>query len=461
MQFDTALIRKHDVRGPRYTSYPTAVQFRDGFDSRHFVDALDQAGTQAAAEGQPLPLSVYVHVPFCATVCYYCACNRIVTNDRGKAEVYMDYLLREMALHGPHVPPEHGVGQLHLGGGTPTYLTDAQLDAMVAGLYRHFRLSDDADRDFSVEIDPRTVDPQRVGFLGGLGFNRLSLGIQDFDPHVQEAVNRIQSEADTAAVVRTARTHGFDSINVDLIYGLPKQTPGGFRTTLERVLRLDPDRIALYSYAHLPERFRIQRQIRSEDLPDAETKLRLLGEAVNLLDAAGYVYIGMDHFARPDDSLVRAQNDGSLQRSFQGYTTHGHCDLVGLGVSAISSVDGVYCQNARDLPAYYAAIDEGRLAIDKGLCLDVEDRRVRYVIQDLMCHFRLDFAAFEAQFGVDPARYFAVEIERLAPFATEGLLEVDAEGIRVTDRGRFLIRNICMVFDRYLGAEVRQFSRAI
>lgn len=457
MQFDPALIRRHDVRGPRYTSYPTALQFRTGFDPSHYVKALRRP---RAGRG-PVPLSMYVHIPFCATVCYYCACNRIVTKDRTRAAAYLDVLLEEMALQAAQLPDDHVFSQLHFGGGTPTYLDDEQFERLFEGLHRHFNLSTAADRDFSIEIDPRTVDPARTDFLVGLGLNRISLGVQDFDPDVQQAVNRLQSQADTLAVMEAARRNGIESVNVDLIYGLPRQNVDGFHRTLESVQRLQPDRIALYSYAHLPERFKVQRQIDASELPDAEAKLQLLTAAVRFLDDAGYAYIGMDHFARPDDSLVRAQRDGTLQRSFQGYTTHGDHDLVGLGNTAISSVGDVYCQNSRDVDDWSEAIRAGRLAIDKGLVLSDEDRLIRRVIQDLMCHFRADFNAIGAQHGLDAVDRFRPQFEALASYMDEGLVGLADGVLTVTERGRFLIRNVAMVFDAYLGPEVRQFSRAI
>jgi len=451
--FDADLVRSYDVSGPRYTSYPSANLFSDEFDKASYPRRL-----RALAPGAPL--SVYVHVPFCDTICYYCACNKIVTNNRRHAVEYLERLFREAEMVGSLLP-EHEVEQLHFGGGTPTYLDDAQLEAVFGVLNRHFHIATGPRADLSIEIDPRTVTPERIEVLTRLGINRMSLGIQDFDPDVQMAVNRLQSEADTCGVIRAARNQGVSSVSVDLIYGLPRQRPEGFRRTIERIAGLAPDRVSLYNYAHLPHRFKTQKQIRAEELPSPETKLELLRIAVDALTGAGYAYVGMDHFALPGDDLVRAQHNGTLHRSFQGYTTHGYCDLVGLGVSAISSVGGLYCQNAKTLPAYYAAIDAGVLATERGIELTAEDEIVADLIETLMCHFRLDIADFEAQHGVDFHRRFGAEIARLAPMVRDGLLELSEGRIEVTERGRFLIRNICMVFDQYLDPAAQLFSRTV
>ncbi len=463
IQFDPELIKKYDVVGPRYTSYPTALQFVEAFDTRHYAAAVGQLGAKLRA-----PLSLYMHVPFCDTVCYYCACNKIVTKNRKHAEAYLGQLIKEMSLHRRLLGDNHEVVQLHFGGGTPTYFTDDQFDVIFEALHRNFNLAAGNERDFSIEIDPRTVDAARIHHLSRCGLNRVSLGIQDFDPNVQKAVNRLQNELETAAVIDAARAVGFRSVSVDLIYGLPLQSPDSFRNTLYRVLDLDPDRLSIYSYAHLPQRFKTQRQIASDDVPTAETKLVLLQTAIGILDEAGYEYIGMDHFAKPNDSLVIAQQNGTLHRNFQGYSTHGQCDLIGLGVSAISSVNGVYCQNAKDLPTYTQALNEHSLPIEKGVVLSDDDVIVRDAIRTLMCYFRLDVKAFEMRHGIDFKSYFKDQWERLAEFTGEQLVELELDTIRVTDKGRFLIRNICMVFDRYLPPQValgstpkRGFSRAI
>jgi oxygen-independent coproporphyrinogen III oxidase len=454
-QFDAGLIRRYDVNGPRYTSYPTANLFQDGFAPDDYTGALARlAGTAPA-------LSLYLHVPFCATVCYYCACNRIITNNRRHAVAYLQRLEREIAMVRARLPDAHRIEQLHFGGGTPTYLDDEQLCRLFEVLGGTFAFATETQRDFSIEIDPRTVDPARIEFLAGLGLNRISLGVQDFDPAVQAAVNRIQGVEDTRRVIEAARRQDIRSVSIDLIYGLPLQTLEGFARTLEIVLELAPDRISLYSYAHLPQRFKTQRQIRLTDLPAAETKLGLLESAVATLCGAGYRYIGMDHFARADDSLVAAQADGTLHRNFQGYTTHGHCDLIGLGVSAISHVGSVYAQNAKTLDDYYRAIDAGRLPVERGLTMTGEDHIRHDLIERLMCHFEVDLAAFSARHGIDFRRHFATELARLAPLARDGLVRIGPSAIEVTPRGRFLIRNVCMVFDAYLGGQQGGFSKAI
>jgi oxygen-independent coproporphyrinogen-3 oxidase len=454
IQFDPELVSKYDVNGPRYTSYPTANLFTDKFSPARYQEALTRLGPRS-------PLSLYLHVPFCATICYYCACNKIVTNNRQHAAAYLPRLLHEMALVAALLPADHNVEQLHFGGGTPTYFSNEQFSQLFDALTTQFNLAAGAERDFSIEIDPRTVDASRIAFLAGMGINRMSLGIQDFDPAVQQAVNRIQSEADTAAVMAAGRANGITSISVDLIYGLPLQTPAGFAQTLARVIDLGPDRISLYSYAHLPGRFKTQRQINDNDLPDAASKLRLMQLATDLLDQAGYLYIGMDHFAKPEDTLVAARRDGTLHRNFQGYTTHGHCDLIGLGVSAISSVAGVYAQNAKTLDEYYQYLAQDRLPTDRGLTLTDDDLIIHDLIGQLMRYFELDLTALEAAHGVELHTRFAPAIAALQPLQTDGLVEIGADVIRVTPKGRFLIRNVCMTFDTYLHQQPLGFSRAI
>ena len=452
--FDADLIRAYDVNGPRYTSYPTANLFKEDLDRGALTDALDNLPRNA-------PLSLYLHVPFCATICYYCACNKIITNNRKHAVAYLEQLYREIELVKPHLPQGHTIEQLHFGGGTPTYLTDQQFRDVFSALRTSFNLLGDEARDFSIEIDPRTVDPERIAFLTTLGINRMSLGIQDFDPDVQLAVNRLQSEDDTAAIIRAARDNGVKSLSVDLIYGLPQQTVERFARTLERVIGLAPDRISLYSYAHLPDRFKTQKQIKAEQLPNAETKLKLLQLAVETLSDAGYVHIGMDHFAVPGDELVLAQDNGGLHRNFQGYTTHGHCDLIGLGVSAISSVGNLYCQNAKTLDAYAEAVDDGRLPTERGLLLSDDDRMVRALIGTLMCHFSLDIPAFEKTWSIRLRESFPTAWPVLEALQQDGLVDLTDDRLDVTDRGRYLIRNVAMAFDRYLPPRTTGFSRAI
>ena len=457
--FEPNLIRAYDVNGPRYTSYPTANLFADDLPASALDAALEQLPEDA-------PLSLYLHVPFCATVCYYCACNKIITNNRKHAGSYLARLYREMEMIQPGLPPGHRVEQLHFGGGTPTYLTDEQFAEVFEQLARNFNLLGAAERDFSIEIDPRTVDPARIAFLTGLGINRMSLGIQDFDPNVQLAVNRLQSEADTAAIIDAARANGVKSLSVDLIYGLPQQNLKRFQRTLDRIIHLSPDRISLYSYAHLPARFKTQRQIKDEQLPNAGMKLMLLQLAVETLSAAGYVHVGMDHFAKPDDELVLAQKHGGLHRNFQGYTTHGHCDLIGLGISAISSIGELYCQNVKTLDEYLAAVDADQHPVERGLLLTEDDRMVRALIGNLMCHYELNITEFEQSWGVDLKKSFPEAWPRLESMAADGLVRLpsnrDAEPkLRVTLEGRYLIRNVAMAFDRYLPPQTTGFSKAI
>ena len=460
-RFDAGLLRRYDRPGPRYTSYPTAPQFSSNFG----VEALRAAA--ADSNGDPIPrrLSLYVHVPFCMSPCFYCGCNRIITRDLARGETYLVRLYREIALMAELFDRDREVIQLHLGGGTPNFLSPAQLADLVDTLRSHFRFSDSPARDLSIELDPRYTNARDVLALGRIGFNRASFGVQDFDPAVQEAVNRIQSVEETRAVVDACREGGFRSVNIDLIYGLPKQSTQGFARTLDTVLEMRPDRLAVYSYAHLPELFKAQKQIEEADLPDAATKLGLLQLAIEKLTAAGYVYIGMDHFALPDDDLARAQERGSLHRNFMGYTTHADSDLVGLGVSAISHIGDSFSQNPRDLPSWQIALDEGRLPVFRGMSLEEDDVLRADLIQQLMCQGEIPVAALERRHAIDFGEYFADAIARLQPMVEDGLVRIEPDRITATTQGRLLLRNIAMCFDRYLdrpadGAAPR-FSRAI
>ncbi|MEQ8233013.1 MAG: oxygen-independent coproporphyrinogen III oxidase [Gammaproteobacteria bacterium] len=458
--FDADLIRRYDAQGPRYTSYPTAVQFHDGFGEADYRGAA--AASNAAA--QPAPLSLYLHIPFCATVCYYCACNKVITANRARALPYLERLHAEIARQGALFDSARPVDQLHWGGGTPTFLDHDQMRALMDVTREHFNLHEDDRGEYSIEIDPRTVDAAAIAHLRALGFNRLSLGVQDFDPRVQRAVNRVQSEADTVAVIAAARASGFRSVSIDLIYGLPHQSVASFTRTLERVIDCAPDRLSIFNYAHLPQMFKVQRQIDECALPNAAEKLAILERTVARLTAAGYVYIGMDHFARPGDELARAQASGRLTRNFQGYSTHGGCDIVGLGMSAIGNVGDCYAQNARTLDDYAAAIDAGGLAVAKGVTLSAEDHLRRSVITQLICHFAIDAAGFGAGHGIDFWAHFARERDALTVMADDGLVALDDDGIRVLPAGRLLIRNVCMVFDAYLGAgshAAPRFSKVI
>lgn len=454
-QFDPLLIARYNVNGPRYTSYPTANLFAGCLDENLMTGALESLVPSDS-------LSLYVHVPFCDTICYYCGCNKIVTNNRAHAAAYLERLLREIELVGARLQPGQRVEQLHFGGGTPTYFSNEQFRTIFAALHANTVFTEDpALRDFSIEIDPRAVDAERMRFLTGLGINRVSIGIQDFDPDVQRAVNRIQSLEQTAAVVAAARKGGVRSVSVDLIYGLPHQRLETFDETLSKVIALAPDRISLYNYAHLPHLFKTQKQIDATALPDAHEKLALMALAVERLGDAGYLYVGMDHFARPDDTLAKAREQGSLQRNFQGYTTHGNCQLIGLGVSAISSIHGTYSQNAKTLNEYYARIDAGSLASVKGFSMSSEDRLRRRVISDLMCQYEVDIDAIETEFGIDFQQHFASAVSQLETMQVDGLVRVEARSIRVLESGRFLLRNIAMAFDAYLPANRSGFSKAV
>ena len=458
--FDLPTIARYDVEGPRYTSYPAAPHFTPRFGEAEFRAAA------RASNGDPIPrrLSIYVHVPFCFSPCFYCGCARIITRDQGKADGYLSRLHREIELVAPLFDRDRMVVQLHLGGGTPNFLDQRQMAELLESLGQNFSLTRSADREFGIELDPRCAGPDYVKMLGELGFNRLSVGIQDFDPDVQAAVNRIQSLEQTRAVLDAARENGFRSTSVDLIYGLPKQTLASFAKTLEQVIALKPDRIAAYGYAHLPERFKAQRQIDAAELPDAATRLGLLGLTIKTLTAAGYRYIGMDHFALPHDELSQAQAHGTLQRNFQGYSTHAACDLIGLGMSAISRVGNTFSQNAKDLLGYYAALDAGRLPVVRGMTLDEDDIIRADLLQRLMCNGAVDIAAFEARHRIDFADYFAADIARLRALVADGLVQVSPQRIAVTARGRLLLRVIAMCFDAHLvragEAEVR-YSRAL
>ena len=448
VEFDAALIRKLNQMGPRYTSYPTADRFSADFGAADYVAAVERVAQRA----EPRGLSLYVHIPFCESLCYYCACNKIITQDREKAVVYLDYLKREIAMQGRLLAGMNSIEQLHFGGGTPTYLSDEQMDDLLACLRQWFTFAPDDSGEYSIEVDPRTVTPARIDTLRRQGFNRISLGVQDFDPDVQQAVNRIQPEAQTVEVIEAARAAGFRSISIDLIYGLPKQSARTMAQTLEKVVAANPDRIAIYNYAHMPHLFKSQKLIVTADLPTPDAKLDMLALCIERLGAAGYVYIGMDHFAKPDDDLAVSQREGRLQRNFQGYSTHAEADMVALGVSGISAFGATYSQNDKSIAGYYARLDEGTLPIRRGVALTDDDLLRRTVIGRLMCDFALGFAELPLAPGVVFAEYFADELVQLRRLADDGLLSIDADGLRVSLKGRLLIRNVCMVFDLYLGA---------
>ncbi|SDS59099.1 oxygen-independent coproporphyrinogen-3 oxidase [Pseudomonas umsongensis] len=456
IRWDTDLIRRYDLAGPRYTSYPTAVQFHSQISPFDLLHALRDSRKAVR------PLSLYVHVPFCANICYYCACNKVITKDRGRALPYLQRLEQEIQLIACHLDPAQKVEQLHFGGGTPTFLSHDELRQLMAHLRKHFNLLDDDSGDYGIEIDPREADWSTMGLLRELGFNRVSIGLQDLDPAVQRAVNRLQSLEETRAVIDAARTLQFRSINIDLIYGLPKQTPENFARTVDEVINLQPDRLSVFNYAHLPERFMPQRRINSNELPTPAQKLEMLQRTIEQLTNAGYRYIGMDHFALPDDELAIAQEESTLQRNFQGYTTHGHCDLIGLGVSAISQIGDLYCQNNSDLNQYQNALASAQLATSRGLLCNADDRVRRAVIQQLICNLSLEFVQIERAFNIDFQGYFGELWPQLQGMAKDGLIELDSERITVLPAGRLLVRSVCMVFDAYLEQHSRQrFSRVI
>jgi oxygen-independent coproporphyrinogen III oxidase len=444
--FDAELLKRYDQPGPRYTSYPTAPQFTAAFGEAQLRRHAQQSNEEIA----PRPISVYVHIPYCRSPCFYCGCNRLITRDPMKGTLYLSNLRREIALAAPLFARSREVVQLHLGGGTPNFLRPTQIANLVATLQTRFNLSEQASRDFSIELDPRFVEVGDIGQLAQLGFNRASFGIQDFAPQVQHAINRIQSIEQTLSAIADCRAASFRSVNVDLVYGLPRQTRQDFGRTLDTLLTVRPERFAVYGYAHLPHVFKAQRQIDTAELPNASEKLALLQLAVEQLEAAGYRHIGMDHFAVPEDDLSRARESGGLHRNFMGYTTHADCDLLGLGVSAISHIGASYSQNARELPEWEAAIDAGRLPVRRGLEMKFDDEIRAEVIQQLMCRGEIDIAAVERRYRIDFVTYFADALQRLEPLVGDGLATEVGGYISATPRGRFLLRVIAMCFDRYL-----------
>jgi oxygen-independent coproporphyrinogen III oxidase len=460
MVIPDSLLRRLDVPGPRYTSYPTADRFVEAFGPEEYRQALRQRAAGARIGGVP-PLSIYVHIPFCESVCYYCACNKIVTRHHERAAEYLHALDTEIDLHVAELGAGQPVSQMHFGGGTPTFLTDEELERLMASLRRAFTLT--AEAEVSIEVDPRTASPERLKRLHEMGFNRLSFGIQDFDPDVQKAVHRVQPFESVRDLVHAARSIGFESINADLIYGLPLQTAVSFERTVGQVAALRPDRIALYSYAHLPERFKPQRRIDATQLPPPDTRLRMLGGAIGGFLGHGYSYIGMDHFALPTDALAQAKRQGRLHRNFQGYSTQPDCDLVALGVSAIGRMGATYSQNAKTLPEYYDALKQRHFPTVRGLAATRDDLVRRSVIMAIMCQGRVEFESIELAHLIDMREYFGAELERLAPFAAEGLVEIDDESIEVTALGWYFVRGVAMVFDRYINADQTRarFSRII
>ncbi|MBK5970790.1 oxygen-independent coproporphyrinogen III oxidase [Thiorhodovibrio winogradskyi] len=445
--FDLDLIKRYDQSGPRYTSYPTAVEFHDGFNEAAYRATCERSNSSKR------PLSLYFHIPFCDTLCFYCACNKVATKDRSLAQPYLERMYREMEMQSALFDDDRVVEQLHWGGGTPTFISQQQMRELMDQTRKNFRLLDDDSGEYSIEIDPREAGGDTVKLLRELGFNRMSLGVQDFDTKVQKAVNRIQTEAETMAVLEAARKVGFGSISIDLIYGLPFQDPDEFSKTLDKVIDAAPERVSVFNYAHLPSRFSPQRRIKDDDLPPPQVKLDILQMTIERLTDAGWLYIGMDHFARPDDELALAQRNGTLYRNFQGYSTHADADLIGLGVTSIGKVANTYGQNQREMEAYNADIDAGRLAVFRGIELNRDDELRRDVITRLICNFKLDYAEVERVWDIQFSDYFATGLSKLKNMEADGLLETDAGGIRVLPKGRLLIRNICMAFDAYLEAK--------
>ncbi|MCW8193981.1 oxygen-independent coproporphyrinogen III oxidase [Proteobacteria bacterium 005FR1] len=456
LRWDSTLLERYDLTGPRYTSYPTAPQFRDQFSEGERRAAIERSN------GSRSPLSLYFHIPFCESLCFYCGCNKVVTKHRERSQPYLERMEREMAMQARLFDASREVRQLHWGGGTPTFISDEEMTWLMKATRRHFRLLDDDRGEYSIEIHPGWVSDSTMAHLRTLGFNRVSMGIQDFDPRVQKAVNRYNSVEEVSTLVAALRAQEYASISMDLIYGLPLQTPASVRTTLAQVIALSPDRLSLFNYAHMPHLFKSQRLIKDADLPSPEQKLEILQMATERLQEAGYVYVGMDHFAKPGDSLVVAQQEGKLQRNFQGYSTHGECDLLSFGVSAISAFGGVYVQNTKSVSDYQQRIDSDRLPFVRGFTLSFDDHLRQYVINQLICHFSLEFAEVERRFGITVSDYFAEELAELEPMASDGLLQLDGQGIRVHNAGRLLIRRICMAFDAYLRASTQiRYSRII
>jgi oxygen-independent coproporphyrinogen-3 oxidase len=447
LEISEELIRRFDSLGPRYTSYPTADRFNTEFTESSYIQYLHE---RDQATDKP-PLSLYIHIPFCASLCYYCACNKVITKDRSKSAIYLNYLAKELQLVKQHLTARETISQLHLGGGTPTFLSEPEMRGLMAMLRENFDFADDAE--ISIEIDPRTVTAETLQLLADIGFNRTSLGVQDFDEQVQIAVHRIQPYEMVEKCITQSRAVGFQSINFDLIYGLPKQSLESFSRTLDQVISLSPARIALYNYAHLPTRFKPQRRINEADLPTAEQRLQIFLMSLRRLLAEGYVYIGLDHFAKPDDSLALAVKDKSLHRNFQGYTTRSDCDLISLGLSSIGKIGASYVQNLRTLDEYYAALDQGNLPVEKGFHLSPDDLLRREIIMDLMCSSSLDVPAIEVKYKIRFADYFQSELARVQPYVDEKLMQVSESAVGVTAKGRMFVRAFSMVFDQYLSRQ--------
>jgi len=457
--FNKELIKRYNLYGPRYTSYPPANRFDEQFGIKDYCQVVTDSNEYLL----PKPLSLYIHLPFCNTVCFYCACNKVVTANRNRARPYLDDLHKEINLQGPMFDKDRPVNQLHWGGGTPTFISHEQITSLMNVIKSNFTLLDDDSGDYSIEIDPREIKEETISLLRNIGFNRISIGVQDFNPNVQKAVNREQTYEKTLNVFNEARKHGFHSINVDLIYGLPKQSARTFCNTISKIVEMNPDRIAIYNYAHLPDLFKTQRQINEDELPGPNEKLEILGESIESLKDAGYIYIGMDHFAKPDDELAIAQRKGNLHRNFQGYSTNANCDVIGFGVTAISKIGNSYSQNIRTLEGYHKALEKNNIPVMRGYKLTDDDELRREVITQLICHFQIDFHEIEDLFKIDFKEYFSKELQILKDMEKDELVKVNDNNIEVLPTGRFLIRNICSAFDVFLNRDdnVRNFSKMI
>ncbi len=445
--WDKALIERHALSGPRYTSYPTAPQFQKDFQESQILEALARSNRKGNN------LSLYFHIPFCNTICYYCACNKIVTGDRSRAEIYLNKLYREIELKSAYLDKKRKVSQLHWGGGTPTYLNAQQICELMAVTRQHFNLVEEDKGEFSIEVHPGNIEDDLLKVLREQGFNRLSMGVQDFDPRTQKAVNRFNSFEQVEALTTQARDLKFHSVSMDLIYGLPFQTPQSMLQTLEKIVALSPDRISLFNYAHLPHLFKTQKQIDDNTLPSSEEKLEMFQQAIAYLCEADYLFIGMDHFAKQSDDLAVVQARGELKRNFQGYSTHGDCDLIAFGVSGISAIDNIYVQNCKQLDTYYAAIDSQHFPAESGISLNEDDRLRQHVINQLICHFKLEFTDIEKHFNIHFQHYFQAELRALKALEADGLIEISETGIKVSPQGRLLVRRVCMLFDAYLSRQ--------
>ena len=455
LNFDQDLIKKYDKSGPRYTSYPTAPQFSSAFTEQSLKECIERSNDEII----PKPLSLYIHIPYCDTICYYCACNKIITKNHDVTEEYLQLLEAEMQMLSPLFDKDRELNQLHLGGGTPTFLNDQEMTQLMAMIEANFKVSPNCE--MSIEIDPRKVTDDTIRLLNKIGFNRISLGVQDFDERVQKAVNRVQSYDLVRDRLNAAREVGIESINMDLIYGLPFQTVETFAQTLDKVIELKPDRLSIFNYAHLPERFKPQRRINEDELPSPAEKLEIFKLTMDKLQLAGYVYIGMDHFALAGDSMVKAQQEGTLQRNFQGYSTNADTDLVAIGVSSIGSIADTYSQNSPKIDDYREMIKSKKLPLVRGFVMSDEDRLRKQVIGQLICHFRLDIKNIEEDWAIDFKKYFESELKELDEMVQDGLVSIDDNYITVEARGRLLIRNICMVFDQYLKDNQVKFSKVI